>query len=148
LSKILTGANCELEDPALGQMSTYLELEMGWEGDNLVDRAIVPHFNQRCEILDIASIRGEGIVIHADSRLEISGVLQMVFNSDFIPTGITILNGVVDNRTVEPVMIPEFELLMLVLVLNLISQEVFIIQLFIMDLDNFRSVRDQYLRGG
>jgi len=107
-------------------MPADFRLEVGGEGGELVDGAVVSHLNQGSEVLDVAAVGGEGVVVHADGGLEVSVVIEVILHADGVAAGIAVLNGVVDDGAVEPVVVPEFVLLILVLVVHLACEEVFV----------------------
>lgn len=100
----------------LNENTTFTVKDRG-ESNKLIDRAIMMHFDDRLELLDISSFKWEGIVLHIMNSKKNSFLIYMVDNINLFIAFLAVGKGVIDHWSIEPSWIIEYVSLAVVLII-------------------------------
>ena len=113
---------------------------------HLIDWTVMLHLDQGLELLNNTTLWSENVVLHVSLGEEISLFFQMIDDSEFGATSITVLNSIVQDWSIEPGAIIKNKFLIFVLIFDLIAQKVRLIESTIVDYDILREVRNHKFR--
>jgi hypothetical protein len=77
-------------------------IEDGGEGYKLINRSVVFHLDDRLELLNESSVKGEGIVSHIVESKQYTFFIDVIDDLNLIVTLATINESIVDDGSVEP----------------------------------------------
>lgn len=135
-SIVFTGWQSEVINPWMSDISTFLSIQNRGELNDLIDWTVMSHFNDGLELLDNTSLWSEDIIFHVCLWEEISFVIQMVDDSDFLTTFCTVFNGVIKDCSIEPSWVIDINFLVFLLIIDFFGKEIGLVQFWLID-DNF-----------